>query len=183
MKLLAFLMLLVFASTSTADDVIVGAFGQTLGAVVDPNIHSPLGENWRGALRYGFDPDKPYHVFKSYYITATPVTKRIHRITAKGEISTQSSCGIELYVLRKVLEEKYPDARKYKKDDVATFTTNDPDSRTTHIELSCSYYINAERTDDKNNAHQAFLTMYYMDMDLHNIVLDERASQVDKSNF
>jgi hypothetical protein len=66
---------------------------------------------------------------------------------------------------------------------VATFTTGHPDSRTTHIELGCTYFINAERTDDKNNAQQAFLTIYYMDMDLHNVVLDERASQVDKSNF
>ena len=45
MKLLAFLMLLVFASTSTADDVIVGAFGQTLGAIVGEKLVTPEPPN------------------------------------------------------------------------------------------------------------------------------------------
>ncbi len=53
MKLLAFLMLLVFASTSIADNVIVGAFGQTLGAVADEKLEF-VEETSTGALKYKF---------------------------------------------------------------------------------------------------------------------------------
>ena len=53
MRYLALFALLFFSSVSIADNVIVGAFGQTLGAVVDEKLEF-VEETSTGALKYKF---------------------------------------------------------------------------------------------------------------------------------
>ena len=85
MRFLAFLTLLLISSVSIADNVIVGAFGQKLGAVVDSSLVKSTWSRGDEAL-YEFKPEKPYYAFQIYAVAITPVTKRIYEIMAWGYI-------------------------------------------------------------------------------------------------
>lgn len=165
MRFLAFLTLLVFASVSTADNVIVGAFGQKLGAVVDEKLEL-VGEISTGALKYRFKPEKPYPAFTDYFIYATPVSKVTYQILISGRVT---NCEEKKNILREVLNNKYSSLKRRTNQHDWSHHFEQIDQRR-NIRLWCTY-------------NGKLLELNYLDVELRGQVVEEKASLVDKSNF
>ena len=141
---------------------IMGAFGQKLGAVVDEKLEF-VGETSTGALKYEFKPEKPDPMFKNYFIYATPVSKVIYQIVMSGR---GANCIERRKILKAVLDNKYSSLKRQTLDWAHYF--EHLDGRRT-IWLYCEY--------------GEFLGLKYLDVELEARVVEEKTSQVDKSNF
>ena len=176
-----FLYLFLLSSVASGDASIVGAFGQRLGAAINPIDHSPRFyesvEDLRGVTVYEFVPSKPYREFMSYLVFATPVTKLIFNITVSASVD-KNRCSIERGIIKTALEENYPEAERTSLGDITSYSIGDR-----FIDTRCEYISNSGEIVDYLFATDAILSLIYVDITLHDAVLDERASQVDKSNF
>ena len=157
-----FFCLFLLSGVASADNVIVGAFGQKLGAVVDEKLEFVTDLN-SGALRYKFKPDKLYPMFTYYSVHVTPVSKRIYLINMVGDIGV-NRCKEELKILDVVLKQKYPTLHRSVDQETITFEESD---KSRMIRTYCS----------------GMLHLFYRDNALKKLILEEKASLVDKSNF
>ena len=76
------------------------------------------------------------------------------------------------------LEENYPEAERTLLGDITSYSIGDR-----FIDTRCEYLTNSGDIVDYLYATDAILSIIYVDIMLHQAVLDERASQVGKSNF
>ncbi len=173
MRLLAFITLLLFASTSIADNVIVGAFGQKLGAVLELDNRTPDEISPIGGLCYKFDPNKPYPAFNTYKVCVTPLKEKIYSIYAHGELDNKSQCELQVDVIKVVLKEKYPTLKQSKDHGVIKFKQDDGERL---IGVHC--HVGKDTQTGNSN-----LRLYYFDREVKKQIVQEKASLVDKSNF
>ena len=93
-----FLCLFLLSGVVSADNVIVGAFGQKLDMPINATDHSvdffESMEDERGAWVHRFIPTSIYHPFMTYQVHSTPATKLIFLIRAFGSIN-KKKCVIE----------------------------------------------------------------------------------------
>ena len=105
-----FLCLFAISGVVSADNVIVGAFGQKLGATIDENIHkfdlAAAVKDSRRVPIYKFFPEKIIRPFQFYRVAATPATKRIFKIWAIGGFGERGQCGPYKEALKIVLKKQ-----------------------------------------------------------------------------
>ena len=181
-----FFCLFLLSGVAYAEEHITGAFGQKLGATIDENIHKfNFGysmEDARQAPVYNFFPEKNIGPFEDYRVQATPATKRIYKIGAVGRFTHPAQCLPERIVLQMVLETKYPSLKSWTSKDSYTWEVY---TKTPHrfISVECKYKDEAGNKGHQLNASEATISIRYVDSALADVVLKERASMLDDSNF
>ena len=158
------LCLFLLSAVASADNVIVGAFGQKLGAIVDEKLELNR-ELDSGALQYEFKPLNPYPTFTTYWINVTPVSKTIFGIWMIGQVDTDTACSDQLEILKSVVKQKYP-FLKHNEGALQSIGTH----REREIHIYCDYYPTR-------------IVMWYRDLEIGRKVLEEKVSLIDKSNF
>ena len=176
-----FVCLFLLNGVVSADNVIVGAFGQKLGMPINATDH-PVDffhtiEDERGAWVHNFIPTSIYHPFMTYQVHSTPVTKLIFMIRAFGSID-KKKCAIERDIIKTVLKDKYSKAYE---NVIGQKTMYGIGAR--FIDVGCKYLNSNDDEVEYFSATDSILSIDYVDIPLHNAVVDEKASQVDKSNF
>ena len=129
-----------------------------------------------------FFPEKNIGPFKDYRVQATPATKRIFKISAVGRFTNPAQCLPERKVLQIVLENKYPSLESWTSNDTYTWEVHTTLPRR-FISVECTYKDKAGNRGHENNASEATILIRYVDHALGDVVLKERASMLDSSNF
>ena len=161
-----FLCLILFSGVVSADNVIVGAFGQKLGSEFDSSLQANYVRD-DGDKLYEFEPTKPYPLLSVYFVAITPVTKLIKEIYAWGYIKNKSKCELERQVINRVLMDKYKT--------LLSGYIGHRESGDRHIIWGC--------VCSGSECERQRLYVRYVGEKLEKQVIEEKASLVDKSNF
>ena len=143
---------LVGISYSKNENKIEGAFGYTLGNVLE------IPEWYENA--YTFELEKDFRLFKGGILWITPKTKRIYRIIVSGGVDYLSEGREEQRVLISLLNGKYGEKGKKLFKDIGRISTMKKDNIRVIIGISGS--------------HEFSVDIIYTDMELEKLAEEER---------
>ena len=181
MRILITILLALVGGIAYGENTIVGAFGQTLGAVFQPASRAPDEILSGGGHCYNFDPNKPDPTFDRYRFCISPGKGEIYAISARGLFDSEydEECMLQMGVIRFVLKEKYPNLHYDWKYGRMSFSPNDGGRE---IEIQCIRRVIA--SSDRSGFD---LTLIYSDREIAEQipqeVLEEKASKLDYSNY